>query len=329
MKEPSSKKPYLDKTAKIFIKEVELKGGKPLYELTPEQAREFLTNLQYQYHKDLDAHVEDIEIFTEIAGTVSLRIIKPQEYKDQKLPLIIYCHGGGWVMGDAQSFDMTVRTIAKHTKSAVAFVNYSRSPEFQYPTALNQIYGAMKYLYENPDEFNIDSENIAITGDSAGGNMAAATAIKANKEGTVKLKCEALVYPVTDADMKTESYDQFKDGPWLTKKAMEWFWDAYMPEKSKRKDIYVSPLKADIDDLEGLPPTLIITEENDVLRDEGDAYARKLIEADVETVCVRINNIHHDFLLLNGLRESKATKTAYKILCKFLKHYLHDSYSKH
>lgn len=324
MKEPSSKKPYLDKVTEIFIKEVELKGGKPLYELTPAEAREFLTNLQYQYHKNIDADVEDVEIFSELAGTISLRLVRPKEYKDEKLPLIVYCHGGGWILGDAQSFDMTIRTIANHTKSVVAFVNYSRSPESQYPAALNQIYGAMKYLYENPDEYNIDSENIAITGDSAGGNMAAAAAIKANKDGTVQLKCEALVYPVTDADMKTESYDQFKDGPWLTKKAMEWFWDAYIPEKNKRKDIYVSPLKADIDDLVGLPPTLIITAENDVLRDEGEAYARRLIEADVDTVCVRINNIHHDFLLLNGLRESKATKTAYKILCKFLKHHLHD-----
>ena len=324
MKEPSSKKPYLDKVTEIFIKEVELKGGKPLYELTPAEAREFLTNLQYQYHKNIDADVEDVEIFSELARTISLRLVRPKEHKDEKLPLIVYCHGGGWILGDAQSFDMTIRTIANHTKSVVAFVNYSRSPESQYPAALNQIYGAMKYLSENPDEYNIDSENIAIAGDSAGGNMAAAAAIKANKDGTVQLKCEALVYPVTDADMKTESYDQFKDGPWLTKKAMEWFWDAYIPEKNKRKDIYASPLKADIDDLVGLPPTLIITAENDVLRDEGEAYARRLIEADVDTVCVRINNIHHDFLLLNGLRESKATKTAYKILCKFLKHHLHD-----
>lgn len=324
MKEPSSKKPYLDKVTEIFIKEVELKGGKPLYELTPAEAREFLTNLQYQYHKNIDADVEDVEIFSELAGTISLRLVRPKEHKGEKLPLIVYCHGGGWILGDAESFDMTIRTIANHTKSVVAFVNYSRSPESQYPAALNQIYGAMKYLSENPDEYNIDSENIAIAGDSAGGNMAAAAAIKANKDGTVQLKCEALVYPVTDADMKTESYDQFKDGPWLTKKAMEWFWDAYIPEKNKRKDIYASPLKADIDDLVGLPPTLIITAENDVLRDEGEAYARRLIEADVDTVCVRINNIHHDFLLLNGLRESKATKTAYKILCKFLKHHLHD-----
>lgn len=324
MKEPSSKKPYLDKVTEIFIKEVELKGGKPLYELTPAEAREFLTNLQYQYHKNIDADVEDVEIFSELAGTISLRLVRPKEHKGEKLPLIVYCHGGGWILGDAENFDMTIRTIANHTKSVVAFVNYSRSPESQYPAALNQIYGAMKYLSENPDEYNIDSENIAIAGDSAGGNMAAAAAIKANKDGTVQLKCEALVYPVTDADMKTESYDQFKDGPWLTKKAMEWFWDAYIPEKNKRKDIYASPLKADIDDLVGLPPTLIITAENDVLRDEGEAYARRLIEADVDTVCVRINNIHHDFLLLNGLRESKATKTAYKILCKFLKHHLHD-----
>lgn len=324
MKEPSSKKPYLDKVTETFNEELEVKGGKPLYEMTPEEAREFLLDLQNKYHQSIEADLQDVEIFSEIAGTISLRLVRPEKHKDEKLPLIIYSHGGGWVLGDADAFDMTIKTIANHTKSVVAFVNYSRSPESQYPTAINQIYGALKYLSENPDEYNIDSDHIALVGDSAGGNMAAAVAVKSCKEGGPELKCLVLIYPVTDAEMKTESYDLFKDGPWLTKKAMEWFWDAYIPDKHKRKEIYASPLKADIEDLENLPPALIITDENDVLRDEGEAFARKLIEANVETVCVRINNIHHDFLLLNGLRESRATKTAYKVICKFLKHHLYN-----
>ena len=316
--------PHLDKITKAFIEDIQLRNGKPLYEISPEEAREFLCNLQKEFHTAIDANTEDITIFSTIAGDISVRLVRPEKHIDEKLPVIVYCHGGGWVMGDADAFDMTIRTIAVHTKSVVAFINYPRSPEFQYPDALNQIYAAIKYFAENGSDHNIDTKRIAVAGDSAGGNMAAAAAIKVKKEGGPRLRFQALIYPVTDADMNTESYREFKDGPWLTKKAMEYFWGCYVPEKDKRKEIYVSPLKAEIEDLKGLPQTLIITDENDVLRDEGEAYARKLIEAGVDTACVRINNTFHDFLLLNALRESKAAKAAYKLLCKFLKHALHD-----
>ena len=316
--------PHLDKITGAFIEDIQSRNGKPLYEISPEEAREFLCNLQKEFHTEIDANTEDITIFSTIAGDISVRLVRPEKHTDEKLPVIVYCHGGGWVMGDADAFDMTIRTIAVHTKSVVAFINYPRSPEFQYPDALNQIYAAIKYFAENGSDHNIDTKRIAVAGDSAGGNMAAAAAIKVKKEGGPRLRFQALIYPVTDADMNTESYREFKDGPWLTKKAMEYFWDCYVPEKDKRKEIYVSPLKAEIEDLKGLPQTLIITDENDVLRDEGEAYARKLIEAGVDTACVRINNTFHDFLLLNAVRESKATKAAYKLLCKFLKHALHD-----
>lgn len=317
-------KPYLDNVTQAFIDNIESRGGKPLYEISPDEARQFLCNLQKEFYKPIDASVEDITIFSTNYGDISVRLIKPAELNEDKLPLIVYCHGGGWVMGDADAFDMTIKTIANHTKSAVAFINYPRSPEFQYPDALNQIYDSIKHFTENGSDYNIDTEHIAIAGDSAGANMAATTAIKIQKEGGPKLCFQALIYPVTDAEMKSDSYKEFKDGPWLTKKAMEYFWESYLPDKNKRKDIYVSPLKADVSDLYGLPPALIITAENDVLRDEGEAYARKLIEAGVDTACVRINNTCHDFMLLNALRESKATKAGYKLLCKFLKHSLHD-----
>ena len=220
-------------------------------------------------------------------------------------------------MGDKYDFDMVIKTIANCAQTAVAFVEYSRSPEAKYPAALNQIYETIKYFTEKGSDFHIDTNRIAVAGDSAGGNMAAAAVIRAVKEGIKNICFQALIYPVTDADMDSESYKQFKDGPWLSKKAMEWFFDAYLPDKNYKNDIYVSPLKAEISDLQNLPPALVIVAENDVLRDEGEAYARKLIEAGVNTACVRINNTCHDFILLNALRESMASKAAYILLCNF------------
>ena len=324
MSEPSSKHPYLDNIAKNFLENLD-KKAKPLYEIDPEDAREFLTFIQEKGYRDIEAQVEDISFSDEIAGEISVRLIRPKDYTgEENLPLIIYCHGGGWVMGNADDFDMTIKTIANHTNCTAAFVNYSRSPEFQYPTALNQIYAALEHFYNNGNEYNINSSRIAIMGDSAGGNMAAATAIRTKLENGPELAFQVLVYPVTDAEMKTDSYKEFKDGPWLSKKAMEYFWDCYLPDKDKRNGIYVSPLKTDIEYLKGVAPALVITAENDVLRDEGEAYARKLIEAGVDTACVRINNTFHDFLLLNGLRESRGVKSAYKLICKTLKHVLHN-----
>ncbi len=317
-------KPYLDNITQTFIDNIESRGGKTVDEITPEEARQFLSDLQKEFYSQIEAQIDDVSIFNTEHGEISVRLVRPMGTSNEKLPLIVYCHGGGWVMGDSGSFDMTIRTIANQTKSAVAFVNYNRAPEFQYPEALNQICDTINYFANNGSDYNINSGRIAIAGDSAGGNMAAAAVIKMKKEGGPKLHFQALIYPVTDADMNSDSYKEFKNGPWLTKKAMEYFFDAYVPDKNKRKEIYISPLKADITELYGLPPALIITAENDVLRDEGEAYARKLIEAGVDTACVRINNTCHDFMLLNALRDSKATQTAYKLLCELLQNALYS-----
>lgn len=319
-------KPNLDKTVQKFIDYIESKNSKPLNEITPDEAREFLSELQKEYYAPINAHTEDITIFSPSAGDINVRIVRPEDCLNEKLPVIIYCHGGGWVMGDADVYDMTIKKIANYTKSAVAFVNYPRSPEFKYPDALNQIYATIKYFAEYGSDNNIDTNKIAIAGDSAGGNLAIAAAIKAKFENGPKLLFQALIYPVADTEMNTESYKEFKDGPWLTKKSMEYFFDCYKPKKEiKENDMFISPLKAELQDLEDLPPTLIITAENDVLRDEGEALARKLIEANVDTACVRINNTIHDFMLLNALKESKATKAGYKILCRFLGHALNNN----
>lgn len=322
MTEPSSKHPYLDNVSKKFLESLD-KDAKPLYEIDPEDAREFLTFIQEKGYHDIESQVEDISFYDENSNEISVRLIRPQNYSGESLPLVIYCHGGGWVMGNADDFDMTIKTIANWSNCAVAFINYSKAPEAQYPIALNQIYSALEHFSNNGHKYNINSECIAIMGDSAGGNMAAATAIRTKIENGPQLALQVLIYPVTDAEMKTESYKEFKDGPWLSKKAMEYFWDCYLPDKEKRNGLYISPLKADVEYLKGTAPALVITAENDVLRDEGEAYARKLIEAGVDTACIRVNNTFHDFLLLNGVRESKGVKSAYKVICRMLEHTLH------
>ena len=312
---------HLDNVVKNFLDNLVL--SKPIYEMNADDAREFLEEIQQRDYENLTANVEDISIFSENVGDISIRLVKPEEFKDDILPLVIYCHGGGWVMGDANVYDMTIKTIAKYSKSAVAFINYPRSPEFKYPVALNQVYETVKYFNENGSDYGVDPERIALVGDSAGGNLANAVALRIKEDDEIKLSFLGLLYPVCDADMNTKSYGEFKDGPWLSKKAMEYFFEAYLNNKNEKKDIFVSPLKAEIDELVGLPETLIITAENDVLRDEGEEYAQKLIEADVDVACVRVNNTIHDFMMLNSLRESKATHVGYKVLCRFLHHALH------
>lgn len=308
----------LDSITSDFVDSITVEGAKPLYELTVVEARRFLVDLQRQSHIDIDADVIDTFIPTKSSGDVDIRFVRPKGTQEKVLPLIIYLHGGGWILGDKETHDILIRKLAICTNSVVAFVNYSRSPEAIYPSAIEEIYGVLEYLYSHYTDFNIDKDKIIIAGDSAGGNMAAVIAIKSKKENGPKIKFQLLLYPVTDTSMDTESYKLFKDGPWLSKKAMEWFWNAYVPQKSEREDIYVSPLKAEIADLENLPPALVVVAENDVLRDEGELYAAKLNDAGVDTTCVRINGTHHDFLMLNALQASQSGEAAFMLICSIL-----------
>lgn len=319
MHKPTSKNPNLTKDTQEFIDKLAEQGGEPLYKMTPENARKFLENLQKEENENRDADVKDIQITLKNSKNINLRIFRPKN-SPSELPAILYIHGGGWVLGSRNSWNRFLQQFAKCTNAEIIFPEYSLSPEAQYPKAINEIYEVLEYIHQNPSEFNINPDKIVIAGDSAGGNMAAVTAIKALKEKGPKIIFQLLFYPVTDADMDTDSYKEFADGPWLTKKAMEWFWDAYEPDKDKRKHPYISPLKADLEDLKGLPYTLIITDENDVLRDEGEAYARKLDEAGVKVMNVRINGTFHDFMVLNSLSHTAPVKAAFILACAKLKH---------
>lgn len=306
MKKATSKNPNLTTETKKFIDALAAQDAPPLYKLTYEQARQVLLNAQSQkkLSKKLeDCNVEDTEFPVGPTGSVDVRIIRPKGVNG-KLPVIVYYHGGGWVMGNKKTHDRLVRELAVGAKAAVFFVNYTPSPEAQFPVPTEQAYAALEYIVKNANKLGVDATNLVTIGDSVGGNMTAVTALMAKEKGGPKIKMQFLLYPVTDAGMDTDSYSDFADGPWLTKKAMEWFWDAYAPDKGKRKDKFVSPLQASEKDLAGLPPAMVITDENDVLRDEGEAYAEKLIQAGVDVTAVRYSGTIHDFMMLDAICET-------------------------
>ncbi|HEX2484994.1 MAG TPA: alpha/beta hydrolase, partial [Myxococcota bacterium] len=193
---------------------------------------------------------------------------------------------------------------------AVVFVEYDRSPEARHPVAIEQAYATARWIVAEGRAKGLDAGRLAVAGDSVGGNMAAVLAILAKQRGDVRFVHQSLYYPVTDAAQDTPSYREFADGPFLTAKAMAWFWDAYLPDREKRSDITASPLRAKLEQLAGLPPAFVIVDENDVLRDEGEAYARRLIEAGVPTTSVRYNAIIHDFMMLNPVRGTEAATAA-------------------
>ena len=294
-----------------FLKELDAQGGPPIYKLTPADARNLLLGAQTSAHVIKEpADIEDRTISGGPSGTISLRIVRPYGSGSRTLPAILYIHGGGWVLGDKDTHDRLVRELANGVQATLVFVDYPRSPEAKYPVAIEQAYSTLVWMAEYSDQLNIDPTRIAIVGDSVGGNMAAAVTLLAKERQGPKLAYQVLFYPVTDASMDTASYSQFGEGGyWLTKAAMQWFWDAYVPA-DQRQAPTVSPLQASIAQLRGLPPALIIVDENDVLRDEGEAYARKLQQAEVPVTAVRALGTIHDFVMLNALAETPATRGA-------------------
>lgn len=278
------------------------------YEMTPEEARKVLDDVQAQPIDMPDVDEKWISVPAPV-GDVRVRIVKPVG-STGALPAILYIHGGGWVLGNAGTHDRLVRDLATGVDAAVVFVEYDRSPEARYPVAIEQAYATAQWITSRGAGEGIDATRIAVAGDSVGGNMAAAVAIMAKQRGDVTFCHQSLYYPVTDAAQETDSYVEFADGPFLLAKSMAWFWNAYLPDEDTRGEITASPLRATLEELAGLPEAFVVVDENDVLRDEGEAYARRLIEAGVRTTTVRYNATIHDFMMLNPLRSSAASTGA-------------------
>jgi len=293
-----------------FLKGLEAQGGPPLYTLSPADARNVLVSVQRSVNvTKLPADSEDRTIGGGPTGEISLRIVRPRG-ESAALPGVMYFHGGGWILGDKETHDRLVREIATGAQATVVFVDYARSPEAKYPVAVEQAYAATKWVAEHGASIGVDTSRLVVAGESVGGNMIAAVTLLAKKRGGPKIDFQILCYPVTDANFETQSYQQFGEaGYWLTREAMRWFWDSYAPA-AVRNEPTVSPLRASLDQLTGLPPALIITVENDVLRDEGEAYAHKLMAAGVPVMAARYLGAIHDFILLNPITQTPPVRAA-------------------
>jgi acetyl esterase len=286
-----------------------LAGAPPIYTLSPADARSVLTRAQSIPVGKPTAQIDDVSLPGGPTGSLPIRIVRPTG-SDEILPGVMYFHGGGWVLGDRETHDRLIREIAVGAEAAVVFVDYARAPEACYPIAIEQAYAATRYVAENGAGLHIDPLRLAVAGDSVGGNMAAAVTLMAKERRGPKIGFQVLFYPVTDARFDTPSYGRFANGPWLTRRAMEWFWDAYLPDPTARKQPTATPLNALPDQLTNLPEALVIVDENDVLRDEGEAYARRLSDAGVRVTSVRYNGTIHDFVMLNALADTPATRGA-------------------
>ena len=293
-----------------------------LYDLAPAEGRKVLDSVQDGDIPVPPADVEDLMIPGGPSGQVSIRIFRPVGATGT-LPVLLYTHGAGWVFGNAHTHDRLVRELTVRADAATVFVNYSLSPEAKYPTALDEIYATLEWIAAQGSEHGMDPSRIAVAGDSVGGNMTTATAIRAKQRGGPTLTGQLLFYPVTDANFDTASYHQFATGYFLARDGMKWFWDQYTTDPAQRAEITASPLRASLEDLAGLPPALVIVGEADVLRDEGEAYAAKLRQAGVPITAVRYQGIIHDFVMVNAMRDTHAARAATRQGGEFLYDALH------
>jgi acetyl esterase len=290
-----------------------------LFDLGPVEGRKTVDEVQSGDGVSMpDVDVEDTTVPGGPSGEVSVQILRPKGASGP-LPVILYIHGAGWVFGNSHTHGRLIRELADGTGAAVVFPNYSLSPEAKYPTAIEESYAVLEWIGEHGAEKDLDGSRIAVAGDSVGGNMTAAVTLMAKERSGPKLRAQVHFYPVTDASFDTDSYHQFAEGYFLRRDGMQWFWDQYTTDAGERAQITASPLRASSEQLSGLPPALVITGEADVLRDEGEAYGRKLREAGVDVTATRYEGIIHDFVMLNALRDTHAAKGAIAQAIGYLK----------
>lgn len=284
----------LDPAYQAMLKQLAAVDGPSMVDVPPAEAREMYRAMQSMLPQHDVADTEDRD-----ADGVPVRVYRAS---DKVGPCIVFYHGGGWVIGDLDTHDSVCRQLANSTGYTVIAVHYRLAPEHPFPAAIDDSYTALRWVQNNAQGLNIDPDKIAVAGDSAGGNLAAAVCLKAKNEGTGGIAFQLLIYPVTEFSFETTSYTENADGYMLTMEGMRWFWNHYIGhDESLGDDPLASPMRAD--DLSGLPPALIMTAEFDPLRDEGEAYGEKLKQAGVETQVQRYDGLIHGFFGQTDLTE--------------------------
>lgn len=297
---------------RAYIESSRAAGGPSLGQLSVAEARQYMRDMQTAGLPPgaVNTSQHRVDNFT-------VRIVRPPG-AEGLLPTVIYYHGGGWVLGDFDTHARMVAEIALAAHCAVVFVEYACAPEARFPLTLEQCYCALAWAAAEGTRFGLDANCLSVAGDSAGGNLAAAVALLAARRGGPQIRFQALLYPVTDCDFSTGSYCDFASGLNLDLAAMRWFWDHYLPDAAQRTQPLASPLRASLDELRHLPPALVITAECDVLRDEGEAYGRKLAQAGVPVTSVRFNGVLHGFMLTDEFASSIPAVAAMNLLAAHL-----------
>lgn len=282
-----------------------------IFQLPPEQGRKVLEKTQdspvYKYPTDISVS----KINTGKWGTIPVYFVCPK----CSVPIshvIFYIHGAGWVFGSFHTHEKLVRELAARTNSMVIFPEYTRAPEAKYPIAIEQCYFVLSHIWEIIGDQcrNINRSTLTVAGDSVGGNMAIAMTLMSKMRNGPKIQKQLLYYPVTNACFDTPTYRQFAVNYYLYRAGMQWFWQQYTSCEADRNKITASPLMASVDCLRGLPETMIINGQADVLRSEGEAFGEKLRCAGVEVTALRVQGIIHDFVMLNSLDQTNACRTA-------------------
>jgi acetyl esterase len=288
----------LDLTVRLLLEAIRAEGGPPLETLPPAEAR----RVAAESLKPVEGAAEPVRSVENLRipgpeGDIPIRIYTPDSPATR--PAMVYFHGGGWVVCDLDTHDVVCRAIARRAGAVVIAVDYRLAPEHKFPAAVVDCYAATVWVAANADRLGVDRNRIAVGGDSAGGNLGAVVSLKSRDENGPAIALQAMVYPVTDlSSFATPSYQEFADGYQLTKAEMEWFRDHYLRSAEDASHPYASPLLEK--DLRGLPPALIITAECDPLRDEGEAYAKRLAGAGVPVTSTRYAGMIHPFFSLSG-----------------------------
>jgi acetyl esterase len=291
--------PRIDPQVREFLSELN-KDSSPFWELAQPQPQDILTGLQNKTPVDMSGVTTVEKTITQDGKSVKIYIMTPDNVTG-KPGVLFFIHGGVWIVGNFQNHQRLLRDLVVGSGQVGVFVEYTSLPAAKYPTQLDECYAALKWVASHASEFGADGSRIAVAGNSVGGNMSAALTLMTKDRRGPKITYQVLLIPATDASVDTGSYQEFGTGRFLARAFMKYGWDLYAPGAKLRDNPYVSPLRASNEELKGLPPALVITSENDPLRDEGEAYARKMKAAGVEVTAVRYNGVIHDFVLLNAI----------------------------
>jgi acetyl esterase len=317
---PAATDTRIDPQIRSFLAKIN-KDARPFWELPQPKPQDILSGLQSQTAVDMTGVTRTERTITQDGRTVKLYVMKP-EHTSGTPGVLLFIHGGVWIVGNFQNHQRLLRDLVVGSGQVGVFVEYTPLPAAKFPTQLEECYAALKWVAVHAAELGADGSRVAVAGNSVGGNMAAALALMTRDRKGPLISYQALLIPATDASVDTASYHEYGTGRFLARAFMKYGWDLYAPDSKTRDNPYVSPLRAGADQLKGLPPALVITAENDPLRDEGEAYARKLKEAGVSVDAVRYNGTIHDFVLLNALRHVPSTEAAIEQVNEGLRQHL-------